>query len=151
MAQKKLFAFAKERRARPKNATTTRAQKLKDESDSPPYFVRGRQADSKDEYWVSLALDKIQDSTGWAWDYQVPVYGGKEVRGGNVVDFLVHTPGMWTALDPQGRYWHTGVNEDQNQMQNVARKKGWRLLAWFTDETPSRDEVYIFLKRELNV
>ena len=49
----------------------------------------------------ALALDKIQQITGWGWDYQVPVYGGRQIRGGNVVDFLIYTPGMWTIPDPR--------------------------------------------------
>jgi hypothetical protein len=79
------------------------------------------------------------------------VYGGREIRGGNVIDFLIYTPGMYTMLDPKGRYWHTGRHEDQAEMQNVARKKGYRLIEWFTDQTPTKEAVYSFLKRELHV
>lgn len=149
MAKKKLFTLTENKRSRRPKITKDKAPKLKDAADQPPFFIRGQQADSKEEYWCSLALDKIQQTTGWGWDYQVPVYGGRQIRGGNVVDFLIYTPGSWTALDPKGRYWHTGVNEDQNQMREVCRKKGWRLIEWFTDETRTKEEVYKFLKRQL--
>lgn len=149
MAKKKLFTLSENKRTPRPKIEQARVPVLEDEEDQPPYFIRGQKAGSKDEYWTSLALEKIQEQTGWGWDYQVPVYGGRQIRGGNVVDFLIYTPGPWTALDPQGRYWHTGVNEDRDEMEEVCRKKGWRLIAWFTDQTPTKDEVYRFLKREL--
>ena len=150
--EKKLFKFSNGKSSVMKTKErSVRAPKLKTDVDRPPFFVRGQRAASKDEYWCSLALDRIQEETGWTWEYQVPVFGGRTRAGGNVVDFLVNTPGMKTALDPMGRYWHTGHNEDQSQMLNVARRKHWRLIAWFTDETPTRESYYIFLRNKLNV
>jgi hypothetical protein len=124
-----------------------RAVKLKNESDQPPFFIRGQQAGSKDEYWVSLALDMIE----WGWAYQVPVNGGRLRRGGNVVDFLVYTPGMWTIIEPMGRVWHTGTREDRFQMEDLARSRKWKLIAYFTDEPQVRTKegVYSFLKSKL--
>lgn len=151
--QKKEFRFGRGIKPAPRSLVerSQRAQVLKDERDEPPFFIRGQQAGSKDEYWVSLALERIEEETGWGWSYQVPVYGGRTRAGGNVVDFLIYTPGRWTILDPMGRYWHTGAREDQSQMQNVARRKNWKLIAWFTDETPTRERVYSFLRDELGV
>jgi hypothetical protein len=151
MAKKKDFSFSPGVPRLKLKQRSARVPKLKDESDQPPYFIRGIQADSKDEYWVALALGIIEKITGWGWDYQKEVFGGRMRRGGNVVDFLVYTPGRWTILDPMGRYWHTGSREDQSQMKDVARKKNWRLIAWFTDETPTRESVLSFLRRELYV
>jgi hypothetical protein len=153
MAEKKLFKFANRTESvmKPKDRSV-RAKKIPNTEDLPPYYIRGIQADSKDEWWVSLALERIEAETGWTWKYQVPVYGGRSRgSGGNVVDFLIHTPGRWTILDPMGRYWHTGKNEDQSQMINVARRKNWILIAWFTDETPTRERTYTFLRDKLNV
>ena len=72
---------------------------------------------------MSLALEKIEQSTGWTWEYQVPVFGGRDRAGGNVIDFIVHTPGMWTILDPIGSPWHTGAREDRYQMENGTAKE----------------------------
>jgi len=149
--QEKLFRFGKPPRAKKEAQKSVRAEKLKNPEDQPPFYIRGIKAGSKEEWWCSLALDRIQEQTGWTWDYQVPVYGGRTRAGGNVVDFLIDTPGMKTILDPMGRYWHTGAREDRSQMQNVARLKHWKLIAWFTDETPTRESVYAFLRREMNV
>jgi hypothetical protein len=129
----------------------TKVTKLQDQSEQPPFFIRGIQAASKDEYWASLALEIIEKQTGWGWDYQVPVYGGRRRRGGNVIDFLVYTPGRWTMIDPKGRYWHTGAREDQQEMRNVAREKNWNLIEYFTDETPTKEAVLSRLKQEMHV
>jgi len=130
---------------------TARAPKLKDPADEPPFFVKGQQAGSKDEYWTSLALDKIEEEKGWGWAYQVPVYGGRRRRGGQVVDFLLYTPSRWTIIDVKGRYWHTGRREDQREIEDVARKENWNLIGWFTDETPTKDSVYQRLRQELHI
>lgn len=153
MPQQKKFKFKKRiPKHEPKSAKRSpKVPELKDPADQPPFYIRNQKAGSKEEYWCSLALTKIEEETGWAWEYQVPVQGGRRRRGGNVVDFLIHTPGMWTALDPKGRYWHTGHHEDQQEMRDVARLKKWRLVEWFTDETPSREAVYSFLRKELHV
>jgi hypothetical protein len=149
--QKKQFTFKKIARLKKEKFASIRVQKLKDAADEPPWYIRGIKAGSKEEYWCSLALDKIQESTGWSWEFQKPVYGGRDTAGGNVVDFLIDTPGRKTVLDPMGRYWHTGKNEDRQQMINVCRRKNWNLIAWFTDETPSKEITYSFLRNKLNV
>mgnify|MGYP000131318506 CR=1 FL=1 len=148
---KKPFRLTEHRRTRRATQPSARVPVLENLADKPPFYVRGMKAASKDEYWVSLALEKIQAETGWNWEYQVPVNGGRSVRGGNVVDFLIYTPGRWTMLDPKGRYWHTGIHEDQFEMQRVARKKNWILIEWFTDELPTREAVYTFLRTQLHV
>ncbi len=146
--KRKKFSFSKVPPLAPRPKRKARAEVIRDPKDEPPFYVRGMRAASRDEYWVSLALDKIEKETGWSWEYQVPVYGGRKRRGGNVIDFLVHTPGRYTALDPMGRYWHTGAREDQVEMETVTRRKNWRLVAWFTDETPSKDLTYSFLRKQ---
>lgn len=147
--QKKLFTFGKPVQVKKEKTRSVRAEKIKNPEDKPPFYIRGMKAGSKEEYWCSLALDKIQERTGWTWEYQVPVYGGRTRAGGNVVDFLIDTPGMKTILDPMGRYWHAGANEDRWEMERVARRKNWKLIAWYTDQTPTRESVYELLRREM--
>lgn len=151
--KKKLFTFSKgNRTVLPKERQRSqRAQKIVDQKDLPPWYIRGIKAGSKEEYWCSIVLAEIEEQTGWGWEFQVPVFGGRDRAGGNVVDFLIYTPGMWTMLDPKGRYWHTGIHEDQDQMRNVARRKKWNLIEWFTDETPTLEIMRQFLRDKLNV
>ncbi len=149
MSEKKLFTLKKVARLPKAKFASIRAQKLKDTADVGPWFIRGIKAGSKEEHWCAVALERIELMTGWAWEFQVPVYGGRDIAGGNVVDFLIHTPGRKTALDPMGRYWHTGKNEDRQQMETVCRRKKWILIAWFTDETPTKEITYSFLRNKL--
>jgi hypothetical protein len=147
----KLFTFAKASRTTAKRTGSPRVPKLRDEKEQGPFYVRGEKAGSKDEYYVGLALEKIEKKTGWTWDFQVPLYGGRRRRGGAVVDFLGHTPGRWTMIDPMGRVWHTGRREDRQQYERIAKERNWNLIAYFTDQHPTKEDVYAFLVRELHV
>jgi len=150
--KKKAFKFSKSRRVMLpgfRDNPTGKAPKLDDPAAQPPFFIKGEEADSRDEYWVSLALDRIEELTGWTWEYQVSVDGGRRRRGGQVLDFLLNTPGRKTIIDVRGKYWHTGSRDDLRDVEDVARKRNWRLIGWFTDETPSKETVYQKLKKEL--
>lgn len=152
MSKVSTFKFAKSKSKKiGVAARSVRAQVLRDPAEEPPFFIRGMKAGSKEEWWVSLALAKIEIEMGFAWEFQVPVYGGRMTAGGSVVDFLVHTPGRWMMLEPSGRYWHTGVREDRFKMESVARRKGWNLIAWYTDETPTKELMFSFLRDKLNM
>ena len=72
--------------------------------------------------WVSLALDRIQKAEGYGWEYQVPIYGGRQIAGGLVIDFVVYTPGRKSWISPMGRFWHTGIHEDRMDEINAALK-----------------------------
>lgn len=138
---------------RPPKPNLIKGTELKNDQDQPPYIIKGRVADSKDEYWASLALIRIEKTAGYGWAYQYTVYGGRSGQGKNRVDFLVFTPGRWTIIEPMGRIWHTGRNEDRYQMEEVARRNNWNLIAYFTDEpkVATKELVYSFLKSELHV
>ena len=101
--------------------------------------------------WVSLALDRIQKSEGYGWDFQVPIYGGRQIAGGLVIDFVVYTPGRRTWISPMGRYWHTGINEDRMDEINAALKANVNLVAFFTDEIPTKEYTYTFIKGKLGI
>lgn len=153
MPQKKVKpnAFLKKKK-RTRKESLVRPNKIQESADLPPYIVKGRVADSKDEYWAALALERIEKIAGYRWAYQVPVNGGRSRPGGNVVDFLVYTP-RWTIIDPMGRPFHTGKNEDRLEMEEVARNNNWNLIAYFTDEPHvlTKELVYTYLKSQLHV
>lgn len=128
-----------------------KAQLLADPEDQPPFFIRGIQAGSKEEYWCSLALERIEKDEGIGWDYQVPIYGGRELAGGLVIDFVVYTPGRRSWVSPMGRYWHTGVHEDRFREIDAAQKHNVNLVAFFTDEIPTKEITYTFLRNKLGV
>lgn|GEM_PF-7027327 len=108
-------------------------------------MIRGQQAGSKEEYFVAQGLNKL----GMKYSYQVPVMGGRNVRGGQVLDFLVYTPGKYTIVDVRGTYWHTGAREDSLDILRVTRRYGWLLLvAWDTD-VPDEATALSFLRTHL--
>jgi len=56
------------------------------------------------EAYVARALDKY----GLEYVFQYPLFGGTELRGGLVVDFVVYNP-FPIPLEVFGEYWHTGT------------------------------------------
>ncbi len=140
----------KTKRTRTTGAPFARAEIVKDKKDQPPFFIRGITAGSKEEWWISQALDRIQKAEGFGWEYQVPIFGGRQIAGGLVIDFVVYTPGRNTWISPMGRFWHTGIHEDRMDEQNAALVKGANLIAFFTDEI-TKETTYPFIKRKLGL
>lgn len=83
------------------------------------YKVRGKSASSY-EYNVSRALDTL----GLDYWFQFSYLGGHALPGGIVIDFLVFTKPLYTPLNVNGDYWHSGartaIDELQQAIINVA-------------------------------
>jgi len=75
-------------------------------------IIQGQAPRSKEEWRVGQALDKY----GWEYIYQYDVLGGKRLRGGQVIDFLVYTVPKPTALYIEGRYYHGSKGEAQDNL-----------------------------------
>jgi hypothetical protein len=75
-------------------------------------LIQGLVPDSAEEWRVSLSLDKY----GWEYIYQASVNGGRNMRGGQVIDFLVETAPKQTALYIQGEYWHGSKQENKDEL-----------------------------------
>ena len=73
------------------------------EFEDPIGVVQGQIPDSKEEWWVAKALNRI----GISYTYQYAVQGGRQ-RGGFLIDFLVDTVPLKTMIEPIGNHWHTG-------------------------------------------
>lgn len=78
-------------------------------------LIQGRIPGSKEEWWVSRALDRLRRR----YRYQVPVMGGRRLRGGQVLDFLIEDPPLDLPLQVMGEYWHKG-QLDPNERFNLA-------------------------------
>lgn len=85
---------------------------IKEEPEAPPGLIMGQRAGSVYEWRVSLALDKF----GWKYYYQVSLFGGRAMRGGQVMDFLVQTLPLPTPLYVYGEYWHGGKQEERDKL-----------------------------------
>lgn len=77
--------------------------------------IQGMSPGSTLEYRVALSLTKFH----WQFLYQYPIFGGRQVRGGQVVDFMVITTPLMTPLFVQGSYWHNSTR---------AKQDDWNLL-----------------------
>src|SRR4030043_1414668 len=75
-------------------------------------LIQGMVPDSVEEWRVANSLTKF----GWEYIYQASVMGGRSLRGGQVIDFLVETVPKQTALYVQGEYWHGSKQESKDKL-----------------------------------
>lgn len=71
--------------------------------EEPMGIIQGQIPDSIQEWWISLAGNRIKIP----YTYQYPVNGGG-VRGGYKVDFVFMTVPLATMVEAKGNHWHTG-------------------------------------------
>jgi hypothetical protein len=117
--------------------------------EEPIGLIQGQTPDSKEEWWIALAGNRIKIP----YIYQYPINGGR-ARGGYMIDFVFLTVPLWTMVEPIGNHWHTGeLGADdkkrqadiENLMQDVARTPILNL--WIPDLT-DRETVFQRIARE---
>lgn len=125
----------------------TQNEKLVEE---PIGLIQGQVPDSKQEWWIARALDRLKLN----YIYQYPVNGGSQ-RGGYKIDFVVNTVPLATMIEPIGNHWHTGeLGADdkkrqadvENAMRDMARTPIVNL--WIPDLL-DEETVYQKLAKEL--
>ena len=143
-----LYKFQTSKRSAQPKFDQAEAEK---EEEELPGLIQGIQADSKQEWWVAKALNRI----GIPYDYQYPVLGSGQSRGSYKIDFVVHTVPLATMVEPIGNHWHTGelgADDKKRQadveeaMQDIARTPIVNL--WIPDLL-DEETVYQKLKSEL--
>lgn len=103
----------------------------------PEGLIYGARPDSVEEWRVAVALWKYRIP----FDYQVWVRGGRSVRGGQVVDFVLHIP-YDVPLQVFGTHWHSGQlgADDQLQLAVVQAQFGRPAkIIWAEDIPTQRD------------
>ncbi|CAK0772634.1 conserved hypothetical protein [Gammaproteobacteria bacterium] len=138
------YQFKTKKAATPK-AVFHKAKDLTVDPEAGPLLVLGQPAGSKEEWRTAQALNIMQ----WQYAYQYPVFGGRSRRGGQVIDFLVYTPGRYTIVDVRGSYWHTGKHNDALDIERVARRKNWILVILWDYDCKSVSEALTFLRSHL--
>ena len=116
---------------------------------NPRKEIRGRAVGSTYEANVADALDAL----GWDYWYQYSVGGGRERRGGMVLDFLIWTRPMATPVWVNGRYWHNRRSEtDRMQQSRVKTLLGFPcgepLIMW-DEQSETYEDAYSFLLSKL--
>ena len=80
--------------------------------DEPMGLILGQTPGSREEWRVYLALVRYK----LQFAYQVPVRGGRQRRGGQVVDFVVYNP-FAVAVPVNGEYWHRGQMAPEERLK----------------------------------
>lgn len=101
--------------------------------------IQGMIPDSVEEWRVSVALDKF----GWKYEYQSPIAGGRSRRGGQLLDFLVYTLPINTALYIQGEYFHGTRQEQKDKLLQAIAFGPMKLLVQilYGDQLETQDET----------
>jgi hypothetical protein len=73
--------------------------------------VQGKSA-SDIELRVAISLDKFN----WKYIFQYPVMGGRQLKGGTVIDFLVSTAPLQTPLYVMGEYFHGTLQAERDRL-----------------------------------
>ena len=115
--------------------------------------VQGIMPDSKEEYWVALALYKLH--IDFVFQYQL--FGGRKYKGGQVVDFWVYTMPLPTPILVQGWYFHYATAERTSQtklnlmyLESRLNGKAMKPVEIIDTEIPTPDDAYIVVKRKLH-
>lgn len=111
--------------------------------------IQGKLAGSKHEWWTAQAL--------WRYDiqfmYQFEIFGGRDVRGGLILDFLVWNP-MATPLPVHGEYWHREELSGGDQTALIAIADYFNMavddipILWASD-SQTEEDVFAFVRRKI--
>lgn len=113
------------------------------------YEVQGERA-TLNEYNVAMALDSLK--IGYIFQYAID--GGKRVRGGMVIDFVIQEPPKPTPLNVDGDYWHKGEREVEDRLQELSlASKAWLapLVRVMGNETNTFEDALVAVKRVLRL
>jgi len=125
---------------------STREIELKNPEDAGG-IINGMQSGSSYEWNIARALWTL----GWTFQYQVPLFGGRNVRGGVVVDFIVPTRPAQTVVSVIGEYWHRDTDADAIEDLRVQDYlgRGTRILRPGTPECSTYDLAISYCNREI--
>lgn len=103
-------------------------------------LIQGRKPGSIQEWRVAKALWRL----GLTFNYQASFFGGRMLRGGQILDFLVDTVPIKTALAVNGEYWHSGEMGSEDsfkmaQLENYMLGWGRLVILWGKDLSTQED------------
>ena len=112
--------------------------------------IQGKMPNSKEEYYVALALYRL----GHSFIYQYQVFGGRAIRGGQVLDFLVTTTvPLSTIIQVYGKYWHSGEMGSEDAFNLVALEHEFagqaEILVLWAKDVPTINDAYELLRGKI--
>lgn len=116
--------------------------------------IQGMIPDSKEEYWVALALYKLHLD----FEFQYQLFGGRKYKGGQVIDFWVFTVPLPTPIFVQGWYFHYATAEKAAQtrlnlmyLKSRLMGKAKEPVEILDTEIPTPDDAFMVVKRKLKM
>ena len=99
---------------------------------------------STPEWHVNWALEKLMPGQ---FRYQFSLMGGRQARGGIVVDFIIET--LRLVIQVQGEYWHSSYSQQvADKMQAITMASQGYDVVYIMAEDALRDPLY-YVKRAL--
>ncbi len=115
--------------------------------------IQGMMPDSKEEYWVALALYRLH----LEFEFQYQLFGGRRYKGGQVIDFWVRTVPLPTPIFVQGWYFHYATAEKASQsrlnlmyLEGRLRGKAMKPVEILDIEIPTPEDAFMVVKRKLH-
>lgn len=102
-------------------------------------IIQGTMPDSLNEWYVALALEKLAIE----YIFQYPLFGGTNVRGGQIVDFVCFIPNP-TPVFLQGEYWHTAKTENEDTLKIAAAEQHFKTkpIILMGEETDEKEKAF---------
>lgn len=108
--------------------------------------IQGQSVGSVNEYNVGIALSQSRLD----YDYQYPIDGGRAVRGGQVIDFLVWIEPRPVALYVQGERWHKGAFDLEATIKRVAaERRGFEVVEIWEHECETPEDALRVVKERI--
>ena len=108
-------------------------------------LIQGKQPDSKEEVWVSMALEKLRIP----YIFQFELLNAR-LRGGILIDFWVLFP-FATPIEVLGEYWHTGElgSDDKMRQAIIEQMIGRHVINLWTEDLTDPETTYSKVRSEL--
>lgn len=102
-------------------------------------LVQGVMPGSKNEWYVAMALEKLNLD----FMFQFSIMGGRSIRGGQVIDFVVFNPNAIPVFI-QGEYWHNAKKETEDMLKQAAAEEYFKTkpVILMGEETDTREKAY---------
>jgi hypothetical protein len=102
--------------------------------------IQGRSPGSKEEWWVAQALWRLEIP----FIYQYEFFGGRSLRRGQVLDFLVLSKPTSTGIQVFGEYWHQGYlgSEDEFNLVRLEHELQGRVVVLWGEDLPNKEAAY---------
>ncbi len=127
-------------------AMRMKVEKNVDPAEQAIGIVQGYVPGSKNEWYVAVSLDRL----GIGYSYQVSIDGGRNIRGGQVIDFVVYNPRPIPVF-VQGEYWHNEQKQNEDILKQVAAENqfGIKPILLMGEETDTMAKAYQVVKEKI--